>query len=192
MIARIATVVVSLWIASPSTPVLRAQASTVIFVRHAEKAATPTAADPDLSDVGRARVGELVAALAHFHLDAVYVTEYRRTRQTGDSIALAQHLVPMVVATKGDAKVYAAALALELRRLPPGSSALVVGHSNTVGPVITALGGPRVPDLCDGEYATLYLLELAGDKLPPRLLRAIYGPPDTAEGVACSHKMRLP
>ena len=170
---------------------LGAQASTVIFVRHAEKAATPSTSDPDLSDLGRTRAAELVAALTNFRLDAVYVTEYRRTRQTGDSVAMAQHLAPIVVSAKGDPKAYAAAVVAELRKLPPGSAALVVGHSNTFASIIVALGGPRVPDFCDAEYGSLYVLQMSSDGATPRVLKASYGAPDSPEGIACSYRMRL-
>ena len=169
---------------------LSAQAATVVLVRHAERATTP-GSDPDLSEAGRLRAAELATVLRHFHLDAVYVTEYRRTRQTGDSTAAAHHLEPIVIATKGDPKLYAAAVVAELRKMPPGSAALVIGHSNTIGPVVAALGGPRVPDLCDAEYATLFVLELPGNQALPRLVRAGYGAPDSPEGVACAHKMRI-
>lgn len=181
----------SLCLASALPSDVAAQASTVIFVRHAEKGATPTAADPDLSDAGKARSGDLAAALANFHLDAVYVTEYRRTRQTADSVAAAQHVVPIVVAPKGGAKAYAAAVVAELKELPAGNTALVIGHSNTFATVIALLGGPRVPDFCDAEYGSMYLLELSGMAGATRLLKVAYGPPDSPDGQACSHKMRI-
>lgn len=39
---------------------------------------------------------------------------------------------------------------------------LVVGHSNTIPAVIAALGGPRLPDICDATYSDLFVLT------PPR------------------------
>ena len=168
---------------------LDGQASTVILVRHAEKAAP--SADPDLTEAGRARAEELAVVLGHFPLQAVIVSEYRRTRQTADPTAAAHHLIPIVVPARGDANAGADAVTAALRRLPAGSAALIVGHSNTLGPIIAALGGPRIPDLCDGEHATLFLLELRGAQQPPRLLRASYGAADPPEAVDCAHQIQL-
>ncbi len=58
--------------------------TTLIFVRHAEKAALP-ADDPDLSDAGRRRAAELARQLVDadvvpgLGVDAVYSTSLRRT-----------------------------------------------------------------------------------------------------------------
>ena len=167
---------------------LGAQASTVVFARHGEKG--PGSPDPDLSDAGRVRAADLATALALFHVDAVFVTEYKRTRQTGDSTATFHHLVPTVIATQGDPKLYAAAIAAAIRKLPAGSVALVVGHSNTAAAAIAALGGPKIADLCDAEYATLLVLELPGDPRPPRLLRSTFGAADKLEAATCP-RMRM-
>ena len=166
---------------------LMAQASTVVLVRHAEKASN--ADDPELTEAGRARARALSTALVNLPLQAILVSEYRRTQQTAAPTASANHLVPIVVPASGDAKAGANAIVLALRQMPSGSAALVVGHSNTLGPIIAALGGPQLPDLCDAEYATLFLLELPGGHRPPRLLRASYGQPDPSWEVNCTHGM---
>jgi hypothetical protein len=62
-----------------------------------------------------------------------------------------------------------------------------VGHSNTLGPIVAALGGPKLLDLCDGEFATLLVLELPATG-PPRLLRASYGAPDPPTAHDCRHE----
>jgi broad specificity phosphatase PhoE len=175
-----------LTVATP--PSLDAQASTIVFVRHAEKAADT--GDPDLSTTGQARAEDLKTALATFPVQAIFVSEYRRTRQTADPTAAVLHVTPIAIAVHGDPGAQAAATAAALQRLAPGSAALVVGHSNTIGPIIAALGGPHVPDLCDAEYATVLVLELT-PAVPPRLLRATYGAPDPPQAVACHHEMRL-
>ncbi len=166
---------------------LSAQASTVILVRHAEKMAE--SGDPDLSAVGRQRAEALKAVLADFPVEAIFVSEYRRTVQTADPTAAALHLTPVVVPVRSGVAAQAAATAAAIRDLPAGSAALVVGHSNTLGAIIGALGGPKVGDLCDAEYATIFVVELAPGA-PVRLLRASYGTPDSPESVACGHTMQ--
>lgn len=168
---------------------LGAQASTVVLVRHAEKAAP--SGDPDLSEAGRRRAGELAQALQRFGLSTILVTQYRRTAQTAEPTGATQHVTPQAVPAGADVASHARDVAAALRRAPAGTAALVVGHSNTLGPIIAALGGPEIPDLCDGEYATVLVLEL----LPagaPRLLLASYGTPDPADAADCHHDMRLP
>jgi len=162
--------------------VAEAQAATVVVVRHAEKA--DTTRDTGLSATGIARAETLRTALAAFPLEAIYVSEYRRSEQTAAPTAELFQLTPVVMPIQGDKPAQAAATAGAIRRMHPGSAALVVGHSNTVGMIIAALGGPAVPEFCDLEYATILVLELP-DSLPPRLLRASYGIPDPPEALAC-------
>jgi phosphohistidine phosphatase SixA len=160
------------------TPALSAQATTVIIVRHGEKMAE--SGDPDLSPAGQARAEALKSALAAFPVQGVFVTEYKRTQQTGAPSAAAAHVASIIIPARGGAK----ATADSIRRMPAGSAALVVGHSNTVGPIIEALGGPKLDDLCDQEYATLFVLELPAGA-SPRLLRLNYGAPNAPEALSC-------
>jgi hypothetical protein len=51
---------------------------------------------------------------------------------------------------------------------------LVVGHSNTMGAVIKALGGPDVREITDPEYDNLFVVTVQDGK-PTRLVRAKYG-----------------
>lgn len=59
--------------------------TTVIFVRHAEKAAMPEN-DPGLSPAGEQRVAELTRQLVDADviagIDAIYATPYKRTEET--------------------------------------------------------------------------------------------------------------
>ena len=162
---------------------LGAQASTVVLVRHAEKVDTSRAAG--LTASGGLRAEALRAVLAAFPLQAIFVSEYPRTSATAAPTAGASHLTPTVVPIQGDKLAQAAGIASMVRDMPPGSAALVIGHSNTLGLIIAALGGPDVPELCDGEHATLFVLDLPYN-LPPRLLRASYGAPDPPGAETCS------
>src|SRR6478735_7633797 len=155
-----------------------AQATTVIIVRHGEKMSE--IGDPDLSPAGVARAEALKGALAAFPVQGVFVTEYKRTQQTAAPSAAAAHITPVIIPARGGAK----ATADSIRKMAAGSAALVVGHSNTVGAIIEALGGPKLDDLCDQEYATIFVLELPAGA-SPRLLRLSYGTPDAPAATAC-------
>lgn len=162
---------------------LPAQASLIVLVRHAEKSAERS--DPGLTRGGEKRAADLAGALEGARLTAIYTTQYRRTRLTAEPVAHAQGLTPMVLPASGDLRSDAAAVAAAINALPAGSAALVVGHSNTLGPIIAALGGPPVPDLCDGEYATLLILERPTGGTGPQLLRSRFGAADLLGATEC-------
>lgn len=170
-------------------PDLAAQAGTVILVRHAEKG--DTTADPPLSAAGEQRAQALDAALARFPLAAIYVSEYQRTALTAAPVARRTGLQSVTIAVRKSPPAQADAIAEAVRHLPRGSAALVVGHSNTLAGIIRALGGPAIPDLCDAEYATMLVLELPGEGLPPRLLRVSYGAANPPDRDGCLARMRL-
>lgn len=131
----------------------RAQDSTVVVVvRHAEKA-TDDPRDPSLSEAGKARALALAAKLAGNGLDVAYSTQFKRTQQT--AAPAAEQAGIEVSIRPVDAKTaasYDADLARDLRALPPGSTALVVGHSNTVPGIVAAISGQPAADMPETEY----------------------------------------
>lgn len=159
-----------------------AQAGTIILARHAEKAAP--SGDPELTAEGMRRAEALAGVLADVRLSAILTTQFRRTQLTAAPAARAAGISPTVLTATGNLPADAAAVAAAIDALPVGSVVLVVGHSNTLGPIIAALGGPTLPDLCDGEHATLFTLvrPAAG---PPHLLRARYGAAEPPGATAC-------
>ncbi|HET9151469.1 MAG TPA: histidine phosphatase family protein [Gemmatimonadales bacterium] len=149
-------------------------AQTVILVRHAEKAAVP-GDDPPLSALGEARAESLGVVLARADVRAVIVTSRQRTRLTAAAVLRARHLTPVVVPLGDGGAAHVRAVAAAVRRQPRRSVVLVVGHSNTIPRIVTALGGPELPDLCDADYSTMFILDL--DARPERLVRVQYGEP---------------
>ena len=129
--------------------------STVFVVRHAERAdAGMTAApgaDPDLSDIGRARAASLAAMLKDARIAHIFVTEFKRTRQTAEPLATQLKLEPTVVSSKSTPGV-----AERVTRAP--GNVLVVGHSNTVPEILKALGVEEVVALADAEYDNLFVV----------------------------------
>lgn len=135
----------------------------VVVVRHAEKA--DDSRDPPLASAGESRAGALAATLAGARLDLAIATQFRRTRQTAEPAARAAGIPVTLRPIDGsNAATYADTLAAELRALPPGSTALVVGHSNTVPGIVGALSGQAQAPMPETEYDryTVVLLDADG------------------------------
>jgi broad specificity phosphatase PhoE len=169
---------------------LRAQAqgppTVVVVVRHAEKAATP-ANDPPLTDAGVARAKALAAILADADVQVVISTPLVRTRETARPTAEAHGLMIETVPLAATVAGHAAAVANAVRK-HGGKTVLVVGHSNTVAAIIAALGGPKMPDLCDTQYSNVFTLVLYGSSA--RLFRGSYGAPSPDPASTCPNAMR--
>jgi broad specificity phosphatase PhoE len=157
-----------------ATPCL-AEPALVILVRHAERAAEP-ADDPVLTASGSARAEALADALEASGIDAIIVTQFARTQQTAAPLAARLGLTPQIVEARTGGRDEHLAAVVDAVRAQDGV-VLVVGHSNTLMPIVAALGGPTLPDLEDWEFSNLLLL-LPEDGM--RLERRRYGAPDTA------------
>ena len=143
---------------------------TVFLVRHAERADTspgvsPTmAADPDLSEAGRARAESLASALKDARITAIYATEFKRTQQTAAPLAKVLGLTVKVVTSKSAADL------LKQLKAEKGN-VLVVGHSNTVPEVIKALGVATPVTIGDDEFDNMFLVSTGTQ---PSVLRLHY------------------
>ena len=135
--------------------------TTVIFVRHAEKAGAP-ADDPGLSIDGQRRAGELARQLVDADVvpgvgvDAVYSTSFRRTVETAKPVADALDLQVMTY-DAADTEVFLENVIREFK----GKIILVVGHSDTVPEMIANMGASKsVPPIADDEYDNIYLVSI--------------------------------
>ena len=141
--------------------------TTVILVRHAEKAAaTAMTNEVPLSGTGSARAKELARVLAGTHIDAIYTTQYLRTKQTAAPLAAEHHMEPVVADP--------ATLANTIRTKHAGQTVVVVGHSNTTPDLIRALGVASPPSIGDNEYDDLFIVTLAPGSAP-KLVTLRYG-----------------
>ncbi|MDH3304501.1 MAG: histidine phosphatase family protein [Gammaproteobacteria bacterium] len=135
--------------------------TTVIFVRHAEKAALP-ADDPVLSEAGQRRAAELARQLVDADVvpgvgvDAVYSTPFRRAVETAKPVADALDL-PVLMYDASDTEAIIEAIVKEYK----GKIILVVGHSNTVPEMIANMGASKnVPEIAEDEYDNIYIVTI--------------------------------
>ncbi len=133
--------------------------TTVIFVRHAERAASP-ATDPGLSDAGRKRVAELTRQLVDADvvagIDAIYATPFRRAQETVRPLADALDL-PINTYDAADTEAVLEAILKNHK----GRIILLVGHSNTIPELIANLGASKlVPPIAENEYDNIYIVSI--------------------------------
>ncbi|MEM6512326.1 MAG: phosphoglycerate mutase family protein [Pseudomonadota bacterium] len=133
--------------------------TTLIFVRHADKAALP-ADDPALSPAGLQRAAELARQLVDADvvagIDAVYATPYRRAQETAQPVADALGL-PITAYDAADTEQ----VLDDILDRHKGKIVLVVGHSDTIPNLIANLGASKnVPPIADNEYDNIYLISI--------------------------------
>ena len=155
--------------------------TTIIFVRHAEKAAVPEG-DPSLSTAGQRRVAELTRQLVDADvvagIDAVYSTEFKRTLETARPVADALDL-PINTYDAADTET----VLENILRDHKGKIVLVVAHSNTVPELIANLGASKkVPPIAEDEYDNLYLISIPWFG-KTKTIRMRYGEPYVASAL---------
>ncbi|MDB5236105.1 MAG: hypothetical protein JWR44_3098 [Hymenobacter sp.] len=143
---------------SPKAGKSKAEApvTTVYLVRHAEKDTTSNPADPTLSAVGQVRAQALRQTLERIHPAALFTTNTTRTRTT---------LAPLAAATKLEPQVYdpraGRALADLVLKNYTGKSVVIVGHSNTLLPLIKDFGAASpLAAIGDNEYSYLFIVRV--------------------------------
>jgi len=174
----------SLLLALPAAgPAAARPPHTILYlVRHAEKDPTPGLTDPPLTAAGEARAQLLAQRLARRKPAALFTTNPRRARATLAPLAQATGLVPEVYDAKEPA-----ALAARLSHDFGGQTVVVVGHSNTLLPLLAALGVAPLPsEIRDEEYNYLFKVDLRPGQ-PAKLIMSRYG---AAPQAVSTNKMR--
>lgn len=126
----------------------------VILIRHADVTPDPGAGHdpgPPLNAAGEARARELCHVLADAGIGAIFVTKFRRSRQTAEF--LEQKLGFEATVLETNAEVVAA-----IRAHSASSVLLVIGHSDTVPAIIALLDGPELSTLAPKEFDNLFVL----------------------------------
>jgi phosphohistidine phosphatase SixA len=146
---------------------VKAQTTNVWIVRHAEKdKSNPQDTNPNLSDEGRVRAGDLATYLKKVKFDVAFSTPTKRTHQTLDSL-----VIPKVIDYK-DVK----SLVDSIKANYIGKTIIVAGHSNTVLEIIEALGGKKPKEeLTDDDYDYIFELAVKEDKAKVKMEQ--YGRP---------------
>lgn len=132
--------------------------TTVVLVRHAEKELS-TIDDPPLAPDGELRAERLSQMFGKVtgtgQLEAIYVSDTRRTQQTAAPLATRLHLEPIIL-PGSDLKGLARRVIHDHR----GGSVLIVGHSNTVPEIIERISGIKVVPIADDQFENIYVVSV--------------------------------
>ena len=150
-------------------PPLANSRTKIYIVRHSEK---ESGKDPALTPQGRQRAGDLMRKLKRKYIRHIYVSEYRRTQMTADSmrIQLGIDTIHYVADTTGEDLLNKMIAKGDQRH-----TILVIGHSNTIPNIIRKLGVTNYPTewIPDNEFDNLFLVRYRKHKA--RVIKNKYG-----------------
>ena len=132
--------------------------TTYYFIRHAEKdESNPQNEDPELTEVGHQRALKWAEMLKDVDFDAIYSTDYNRTKQTATVIADSQDKEVQIYNPRqlnND----------QFQKETKGKTVLVVGHSNTTPAFVNAvLEENKYEALDEKNYGSLFIVNIALD-----------------------------
>lgn len=132
--------------------------TTIVLVRHAEKA-NDGSQDPPLSEKGKERAEALAEMLGNTSIDAVFSSDYLRTRSTAMPLAEQKGLeVQLYDPRRQDVLIE------KLQKEYKGKTVVVIGHSNTIPFAVNALlEENRLQTLDEAEYEKVFVVSMAED-----------------------------
>jgi broad specificity phosphatase PhoE len=123
------------------------QAAPVYVTRHYDTPAGER--DPDLLPAGKARAERLAKWFKGKKLKAIYVTDFKRTRQTVEPLVKARGIAVQIYDPRDET--------IETLADAAGDApVLIVGHSNTVPDLVEGLGAKRPADLKHEDFGDLW------------------------------------
>ena len=160
--------------------------TTIIFVRNADTETTAAAdGDPPLSSLGHRRAELLADVIEDIDViagvDAIYASEFRRTKQTAAPIARRLD-VEVLIADPYRVEEFMA----EVLREHKGEIVLVVTHGDILAPLVEELHGSKnIPPMDDVGDDNIYIVTIPwfGKVKTLRLHYALLMPPGPDHGV---------
>ncbi len=139
--------------------------STYYFIRHAEKDRSDSLNDnPHLVEIGNQRAEHWNEIFKNVKFDAVYSTDYNRTKETATPTAIKNNL---------ELKIYNPKTIdiPSFLKKTEGKTILVVGHSNTIPNFVnTVIGTNKYSEIEDSNNSNLYIVPVTGKKVSDILL----------------------
>ena len=133
--------------------------TTIILVRHAEK--VDDSRDPELSDAGKQRAVKLAELLGSQTIDAIYSTDYIRTKDT---------CAPISAQKSVDVKLYDPRNVEHLDAMASdnaGKTVLVCGHSNSTPRLANHfLKEQKFADFDESDYGNILIVTIPANGTP--------------------------
>ncbi len=149
--------------------------TTIILVRHAEKHIEPNNPNPALTAAGQERAQTLLRMFGESGITAIYATQYLRTQATSSPLASRLGIKVNQLDARNTEE-----LVRQIKSNHLGSVVFVAGHSNSVPPVISALGGGSLPEIPEQEYDNIFIVTVQRFR-PTRVMKLKYGNPSPRE-----------
>lgn len=142
------------------------EVTTYYFIRHAEKLRIDkTDRNPGLNQDGVKRAEGWKEVFANVKFDAVYSTDYNRTKLTAKPTADSKDLPVLLYNPR---KMYSEGFQNNTK----GKTVLVVGHSNTTNAFANkVLGENKYPQIDDSNNSNLYIVTVIDGKASSVLLK---------------------
>ena len=139
--------------------------STFYFIRHSEKdRSDSTNHNPHLNEQGLLRAEKWSHVFKNITFDAIYSTDYNRTRETATPTAIKNNLDLIIY------KPNMNEIAKFLKN-NEGKNVLVVGHSNTTPNFVNKiLGSDTYKEIDDNNNKNLYIVTKKGNDISSSLL----------------------
>lgn len=142
------------------------EVTTYYFIRHAEKLRIDKAdKNPNLNYDGYKRADKWKEVFSNISFDAVYSTDYNRTKLTAKPTANSKNL-PILLYNPSN--MYSDVFQNKTK----GKTVLVVGHSNTTNVFVNKiLGIDKYDEIKDNNNSNLYIISIINGKASSILLK---------------------
>ncbi|OUS00735.1 phosphoglycerate mutase [Flavobacteriales bacterium 33_180_T64] len=139
--------------------------TTYYLIRHSEKdQSDKTNRDPNLTEVGKTRAERWSAIFQNVAFDAVYSTNYNRTKQTAQPTAKKNELELSFYDPR-------ALYSEDFAKATKGKTVLVVGHSNTTPAFVNMiLGEKKHKDIDHNNNGNLYIVTISEGNVTDQVL----------------------
>jgi len=141
---------------------------TVILLRHAEKDISEGAdtANPELSAAGNLRAQKLVEIINKYQPDAIYSSNYIRTRATVRPLARTRRMMTQIYDPRNLNQMRDLIVSGKIKRI------VVVGHSNTTPALANLLiKQDKYKNLAESEYDKIWIIKIKRNKTKPNKIR---------------------
>jgi 2,3-bisphosphoglycerate-dependent phosphoglycerate mutase len=141
---------------------------TIVLLRHAEKDASPNAdkVNPELSADGKLRAQRLVKVVKKYKPDAIYSSDFIRTKTTAAPLAEKRKLSVQIYNHRNLKELADLIMSGKIKRL------VIVGHNTTTPALVNMLiGEEKYKALAESEYDKIFVVKIKKKKTKPNKIK---------------------